>query len=124
VNGLIIKDEREQENRYTAYLGGDEIGSLSAILVRETVLLPHVQVDEARHDLGIGSMLVRRALDDARVEGHSALALCPFVKRWANLHPGYLDVVRKPAVGELSAVASLVAADRTMRALHHGPKAT
>jgi predicted GNAT family acetyltransferase len=116
---MEIRDEREERARYAAYVGGVRIGFASSILVRETVLLPHVEVDPDRRDLGIGSMLVRRALDDARAEGYSAIALCPFVRRWVDLHPDYLDVARRPQPGELGAVNSLVEADRTMRLLHH-----
>lgn len=115
---LVIEDEREQDNRYCAYLEGSRIGRLSAILVRETILIPHVEVDRARRDLGIGSLLVRRALDDARAEHHSVLALCPFARRWVDLHPNYRDIARRPAAGERAAVSALVAADRTMRLLH------
>lgn len=117
---MEIKDEREERARYAAYISGVRIGLASAILVHDdTILLPHVEVDEERRDLGIGSLLVRRAMDDARGEGNTVIALCPFVRRWVDLHPDYLDVVRKPRSGEVGAVNSLVEADRTMRLLHH-----
>ena len=98
---------------------GVRIGFASCIQVRDTVLLPHVEVDVDRRDLGIGSMLVRRAMDDARAEGNTVLPLCPFTRRWVDLHPAYVDVARKPKAGEMVAVSSLLAADRTMRLLHH-----
>jgi hypothetical protein len=44
--------------------------------------------------------------------------LCPFARRWADLHPEYLDVARTPEAGELAAVNSLIEAERTMRVLH------
>lgn len=110
---LVITDERGRENRYCAYVGNRRVGRVSAIALLDTVLVPRIEVARAGHDLGIGSLLVRRVLDDARSEGHSVLALCPFARRWVELHPGYRDVARKPAAGELTAVAALVAADRT-----------
>lgn len=116
---IEIKDERAEHARYSAYLDGHRIGFASCIQVRDTVLLPHVEVDVERRDLGIGSILVRRVMDDARTEGNSVLSLCPFARRWAELHPMYLDVARRPKPGELGAVNSLVEADRTMRMLHH-----
>jgi predicted GNAT family acetyltransferase len=115
---MEIRDEREDHNRFAAYVEGKRIGYASWILVRETVLLPHVEVDEDRHDLGIGSLLVRRVFDEARARGYTVLALCPFARRWADLHPAYRDVVRTPKAGELAAVNSLLAADQTMRLLH------
>ena len=117
---MEIKDEREERARYAAYISGVRIGFASTILVHEdTILLPHVEVDEDRRDLGVGSLLVRRALDDARAEGNTVIGLCPFVRRWVDLHPDYLDVARRPRSGELGAINSLVEADRTMRLLHH-----
>ncbi|HEU5333068.1 MAG TPA: GNAT family N-acetyltransferase [Actinocrinis sp.] len=118
---IEIRDERAQHDRYTAYLDGVRIGSISSIVVHETVLLPHVEVDPGGHDLGIGSMLVRRAMDDARTEGHTALALCPFARRWVALHPSYLDVARRPQAGEAGAVNALVRADRALQ--QHGETA-
>ncbi|HET9172497.1 MAG TPA: GNAT family N-acetyltransferase [Actinospica sp.] len=119
MTAMEIRDEREERARYAAYVDGVRIGFASTIQVRDTILLPHVEVDVDRRDLGIGSMLVRRALDDARAEGNTAIALCPFVRRWVDLHPDYVDVARKPKPGEVGAVNSLVEADRTMRLLHH-----
>jgi predicted GNAT family acetyltransferase len=69
MNTFVILDEREEENRYAAYLEGQCIGRASAIVVKETVLIPHVEVEPAKRDLGIGSPLLRRAFDDARTEG-------------------------------------------------------
>jgi hypothetical protein len=54
-----------------------------------------------------------------RADVHSVLALCPFARRWADLHPGYHDVDRRPRADELTARRGLIAADHTMRALHH-----
>jgi predicted GNAT family acetyltransferase len=115
---MEIRDERDEHNRYAAYVEGRRIGYASWIQVHETVLLPHVEVDEDRHDLGIGSLLVRQVFDEARARGFTVLALCPFARRWADLHPAYRDVVRAPKVGELAAVNSLLAADQTLRVLH------
>jgi predicted GNAT family acetyltransferase len=115
---IEIRDERTEHSRYSAYLEGLRIGFASCIQVRDTIVLPYVEVDVERRDLGIGSMLVRRVMDDARAEGNSVLPLCPFARRWADLHPTYLDVARRAKAGELGAVSSLVEAERTMRLLH------
>lgn len=117
---LLIEDERETRYCYTAYLDAQAAGRASWVLVhQDTVLLPHVEVPEQLHDLGIGSLLVRRAIEDARTEGNTVLALCPYVRRWVDLHPDSRDVVRKPKIGEITAISALLAAERTMRKLHH-----
>ncbi len=115
MNGLIIRDERESDHGYTAYLDGQRIGRASAIPVTDTILITHVEVDPAARNLGVGSLLVRRVFDDARREGHSVLALCPFARRWVDGHPGYRDVARQPRAGERTALAALIASDRAER---------
>ena len=115
---IEIKDERAERTRYAAYLEGVRIGFASCVQVHDTILLPHVEVDPERRDLGIGSMLVRRVLDDAWAEGNSVIPLCPFARRWVDLHPDYAQVARQPKPGERGAMNSLVEADRTMRLLH------
>jgi predicted GNAT family acetyltransferase len=111
---LEIRDETDEEGRYTAYLLGAPVGFASWVLVKQTIMLPHVEVDPEHHDKGIGSMLVRRALDDARAVGRSVLPLCPFARRWVQLHPDYLDVVRSPRPGEMGTVRAVVEAARTL----------
>ena len=113
-----IRDERAERSRYSVYLDGVRVGFASCVQVRDTVLLPHVEVDPERRDLGLGSLLVRRVLDDARAEENTVVPLCPFARRWIDLHPDYAPLARKPKPGELGAMNSLVAADRTMRLLH------
>jgi predicted GNAT family acetyltransferase len=115
---MEMRDEREERSRYSVYLDGVRVGTASAVQINDTILLPHVEVDPERRDLGLGSMLVRRVLDDARAEGNMVVPLCPFARRWVDLHPDYAAVARKPKPGELGAMNSLVEAERTMRVLH------
>ena len=43
---------------------------------------------------GVGSSLVRGALDDVRSKGgHKVLARCPFVSSWIDRHPDYADLL-------------------------------
>jgi len=114
---LVIMDEREGNDCYAAYLEGARIGWVGAVEVTDTILIPHIEIEPGKHDLGIGSLLVRRVFDDARAEGHSVLALCPYAHRWIQLHPSYGDVSREPKAGERIALAALVTAVRGWRQL-------
>lgn len=107
---IDIRDETEDTGRYNAYLHGERIGYANWVLVKDTVLLPYVEVDPLHHDKGIGSMLVRRVLDDARAHGRTVLALCPFARRWVQLHPAYHDVARGPLPGEVNSLRAALAA--------------
>ena len=53
----------------------------------------HTEVDDAFAGEGVGSILVRAALDAARAEGAEVLPFCPFVNGWIQRHPDYLDLV-------------------------------
>jgi uncharacterized protein len=103
-----IADERE-ESRYAAYVDDRAAGYAEWILVRGTVLVPRVEAGPSHHSQGIGSMLLRRILDDARAEGNTVLPLCPFAQRWTELHPEYRGTVRKPMPGEIAALQSALA---------------
>lgn len=110
---LEIRDERSQ-CRYSAYLDGRRIAHAAWVLVRKTVVLPHVRVDADARAAGVGSLLMRRAFEDARTDGHSVLPWCPYTRRWAQLHPGYADVARRLRVGERAFVQRAVAAAETL----------
>ena len=42
---------------------------------------------------GVGSTLVRAALDDVRAQGGSVVPQCPFVRGWIERHQDYADLV-------------------------------
>lgn len=53
----------------------------------------HTVVEPEFEGQGLGSKLVRWALDDARVRGLAVLPHCPFTRRWIERHPDYADLV-------------------------------
>jgi predicted GNAT family acetyltransferase len=111
---IEIRDEREQGGRYAAYQDGQLLGHATWVKVHDTVVLPHTEVEPAWEGHGIGSLLARRAFDDARADDLSVLPFCPFMKRWAELHPDYHDIVRTPRPGELPSIESAVHAAHTL----------
>lgn len=116
MNNIEIRDERES-GRYTAYLDGRRLGHATWVKVHDTVVLPHTEVDKEWEGRGVGSLLARRAFDDARTDKLTVLPLCPYMKRWAELHPDYHDIVRNPRPGELPSIESAVHAARTLELL-------
>ena len=81
--------------------------------MHDAAVLPHTEVDPEWEGHGVGSLLAHRAFDDARADGLSVLPFCPFMKRWAELHPDYQDVVRTPRADELPTIESAVQAAQT-----------
>lgn len=59
----------------------------------DTVVFTHTEVDDAQEGHGVGSRLVRGALDDVRAAGLRVRPLCPFVKAYIDGHPEYADLV-------------------------------
>jgi uncharacterized protein len=57
------------------------------------ITFTHTEVQPAYEGQGVGSTLVRAALDDARSRGLSVLPVCPFFRGWIQLHPEYADLV-------------------------------
>lgn len=53
----------------------------------------HTEVDDAFEGHGVGSILVREALADARRRGFEVLPLCPFVNAFIERHREYLGLV-------------------------------
>ena len=57
------------------------------------ISLTHTEIDPARNGEGLGTLLVKAALDTARAEGLAVLPYCPFVQRFIKRHREYLDLV-------------------------------
>jgi predicted GNAT family acetyltransferase len=82
-----------EKNRYEIR-DGDRVLGLAAYEVRgETTVFTHTEVDPDAGQDGLGSTLVRAALDDVRGRGGSVVPLCPFVRGWIERHPDYADLV-------------------------------
>ena len=58
------------------------------------LVFTHTEIDDAYGGRGLGSVLVRAALDTARGRGLSVRPDCPFVRNLVARHPDeYLDLV-------------------------------
>jgi predicted GNAT family acetyltransferase len=61
------------------------------------VVFTHTEVDPRQEGHGIGSTLVREALDAVRASGDRIEPLCPFVRAFVEEHPEYGDLGADPA---------------------------
>jgi predicted GNAT family acetyltransferase len=89
---LVVRDNPE-ELRYDALLDGRRVGLIRYRTEPGVVVLVHTEVDEAVEGTGVGSQLVRGALDDIRARGLRLVPLCPFVATYLRRHPEYDDLV-------------------------------
>lgn len=53
----------------------------------------HTKVPDALEGRGIGTRLVKAALDDARAKGLKVVPICPFVKHYIDTHPEEQDLL-------------------------------
>ena len=73
---------------------GDRLLGIAAYQRRDDeIRFTHTEVDPDAGESGLGSRLVRAALDDVRSKGERVVPLCPFVRGWIERHPEYADLV-------------------------------
>jgi uncharacterized protein len=87
---LEISDQ-PRSSRYVALLDGEVAGLAAYTLSDAQIVFTHTEVTlEGR---GVGSALVRGALDDVRRRGAlRVVAQCPFVRAFIDKHPEYADL--------------------------------
>lgn len=91
-----IQDNAEA-NRFEARVDGRLAGFAEYMIANKLIIFTHTEVDPAYEGKGIGSALVRAALDAVRDEGsREVMPLCPFVKAWMQRHPDYHPLVFAP----------------------------
>ncbi|RXW33380.1 GNAT family N-acetyltransferase [Propioniciclava flava] len=90
---IAIRNHPEAQ-RYEITLDGHLAGFADYMLTDGLITFTHTEIDPAYEGQGLGSQLVRAALDDVRATGErTVLPLCPFVKAWIQRHPDYMDLL-------------------------------
>ena len=89
---MTVADQPERR-RYEIELDGQLAGFLTYRVADGVITHRHTEVDPAYGGRGLGSRLVRYALDDARRRGLRVKPLCPFVTAFIERHPEYADLV-------------------------------
>lgn len=91
----VVHDEAG--SRFTLMRGDREIG-FTEYVTREDggIVFTHTEVDEELQERGLGSALVRGALDELRASTTVRIgATCPFVRRFLAEHPEYADLTTR-----------------------------
>ena len=83
-------DERQ---RFEATVDGELAGYSEFRLGEGRIEFIHTEVDDAFEGEGVGSTLVREALDQVRAEGLDVIATCPFVRSYIERHQEYADLL-------------------------------
>lgn len=85
--------DNPEASRFEITVDGALAGFAEYRLNGPGISFTHTEIDPAFGGRGLGSTLVKAALDAARDAGLSVLPFCPFVQRYIERHADYLDLV-------------------------------
>jgi hypothetical protein len=94
VSEAIAVIDNPQGRRYEITLDGQPAGFASYRLAADVITFVHTEVTPERERRGLGTRLIRDALDDARARGLAVRPQCPFVAAFIDRNPEYGDLVR------------------------------
>jgi len=63
----------------------------------------HTEIADEFAGMGLGTRLVRFALDDVREQGDKMVPICPFFAAYVDRHPEYKDIVDTELTARLNA---------------------
>ncbi len=87
-----VRDARDR-SRFEITVDGRLAGFAAYQRTANAVEFTHTQIEPDFEGQGVGSRLVRAALDEVRREGLAVRPYCPFVRSWLARHPEYVDLV-------------------------------
>ncbi|MGY1813526.1 GNAT family N-acetyltransferase [Blastococcus sp. SYSU D00820] len=87
-----VQDAPEAD-RYEIRDGERVLGLAAYRRTGDRVVFTHTEIDPDAEGSGLGSTLVRGALDDVRSRGERVEPRCSFVRGWIERHPEYADLV-------------------------------
>jgi predicted GNAT family acetyltransferase len=89
---FVVNDKKN--GIYEAIVGDREIAGLTYNHASENrLVLVAASVYPEFRKQGIASELIRRVLDDVRMQGKTVTILCPIVRTFIENHPGYADLI-------------------------------
>jgi predicted GNAT family acetyltransferase len=79
--------------RYELTVDGERAGFVTYRQSPGVITFLHAEVDPTKERKGLGSQLVRGALDDVRARGLTVRPVCPFVQWFMETHEDYRDLL-------------------------------
>ena len=92
MSDLDVRHDADR-SRYEIFEAGRRVGSAEYELRDGVYAILHTTIDPSCEGRGLGSVLVRGALDDIRESGGRVLPVCPFVPKVIRDNPEYADLV-------------------------------
>lgn len=91
---VIDREDGPTKGRYVIRIDGHEAEMTYSKAGEKRIIIDHTGVPDALRGLGLGPLLVKRGVEDARKEGKKIIPLCPFAKGYIERHPEMQDVLQ------------------------------
>jgi uncharacterized protein len=89
----IKVENNTEKQQYEAKVDGKVVAFAEYRPVGQSIMFTHTEVNEDLEGKGVGSQLIRYALEDTKAKGMTAIPMCPFVKIFIQRHKDFIDVV-------------------------------
>ncbi len=84
---------RPDRSRFEILIGDHVAGFAVYDIDGDRTVFTHTEVEDGHEGEGLGSHLVKAALDQTRAAGRRVVPECPFVADYIEHHPAYADLV-------------------------------
>ncbi|MEM6722712.1 MAG: GNAT family N-acetyltransferase [Bacteroidota bacterium] len=74
---------------------GDQIARIEYIKAADRIFLTHTEVPQSLEGQGIGSAIIKAALEEVKANNWTLIPMCPFVAMYIKKHPEWKDLVLK-----------------------------
>ena len=98
--GITVRDNASSRS-YDALVDGQVVGSVVYQLEGRRMVFMHTIVVPEFRGRGVGTTLVRDALDDVRSKGMTLTNYCGFVSAFMGDHPEYADLIDAAHPGQV-----------------------
>lgn len=86
--------DNEEKKRYEFQIK-EHAAVIEYIRAKDNIYLTHTEVPKGLEGQGIGTELIRQALEDVKAKGLTLIPLCPFVALFIKRNPEYRELVLK-----------------------------
>ena len=91
----VAHEENGSKGRYLVRLDAAEAEMSYTRAGQHLIIIDHTGVPDVLRGRGLGTILVHRAVEDARSSGKTIIPLCPFAKAQFDRHSEWSDVLRR-----------------------------
>jgi uncharacterized protein len=88
----VMHEENGSKGRYYIVHPSGESEMTYSVMSPKMVIADHTQVASGHEGEGIGLLMLREFIADARSKGFQIVPLCPFVNAQRRKHPEWADV--------------------------------